>query len=248
MSTTGGFVAVGVLSTALLTNPSPGLAQSCEALPVDGSPMRYRYRADPPRCEGIYRSPVSGNPGMTLVSLTYGGVTYDPGRDQDLEISLPVEPAERTLIRGVGVPERLYYRLDAELDANHSAFRLPLADVITRDRQLVPEALGLYGYRMLPDGQTAFVPVSARSSGEADRTRVVAVVRPGSDVYDAEWRQYPPGGTPTDWVPVASATGLAPEGSRLEIVLQPLAPQTILEVSYLVNGAPGADHFLLLDR
>jgi hypothetical protein len=164
MRTMGGFVvAVGLLSTALLTNPSPGLAQSCEALPVDGSPTSYRYRADPPRCEGIYRSPVSGNPGMALVSLTYGGVTYDPGRDQDLEISLPVEPAEKTLIRGVGVPERLYYRLDAELDANHTAFKLPLADVIARDRQLVPEALGLYGYRMLPGGQTAFVPVSARS-------------------------------------------------------------------------------------
>jgi hypothetical protein len=247
MRTMGGFVvAVDLLSTALLTSPGP--AQSCEALPVDGSPTSYGYRADPPRCEGIYRSPVSGNSGMALVSLTYGEVTYDPGRDRDLEISLPVEPPDKTLIRGVGIPERLYYRLDAELDASRTAFKLPLADVIARDRQLVPEALGLYGYRMLPGGQTAFVPVSARSSGDPDRTSVVVVVRPGSDVYDAEWRQYPPGGTATDWVPVASASDVLPEGSRLEIVLQTLAPQTILEVSFLVNGVGRADRFLLLDR
>lgn len=243
----GSVVAACLLPAALLTNPVPARAQSCEALPIDASPTSYQYRAVPPRCEGIYRSPVSGNPGMTLVSLTYGGVTYDPGRDQELEIGLPVAPAERTFIRGVAVPERLYYRLDAELPSGQSAFRLPLDDVIAREK-LRPEALGIYGYRMGPRGQTAFLPVSAQGSGQADRTRVVAVLRPGTDVYDVEWRQYSPGGAPTGWVPVASASGVAPEGSRLAIVLPTPAAQTVLEVSYLANGVGRADRFLLLDR
>ena len=236
-----------LLPIELLTTPFSALAQFCEALPADQSLTSYQYRADPPRCEGIYRSPVSGIGGMTLVSLTYGGVAYDPGRDQDLEISLPIEPVEATLIRGVGVPERLYYRLDAELGPGERAFRLPLADVITREK-LSPQALGFYGYRTRPGGPKAFIPVSARATGEATGTGVVAILRPGSDLYDVEWRQYPPGGTPTEWVPVASASSVAPEGSRLEIVLQNLATQTILEVSFLANGVGRADRFLLLDR
>jgi hypothetical protein len=50
--------------------------------------MSYWFR--PPRCEGIYRSPVAGNPEMTLVSFTFGRVTYDTKQDQYLEITLPV--------------------------------------------------------------------------------------------------------------------------------------------------------------
>ena len=43
----------------------------------------------------MYRSPVSGEPGMSLVSLTFGKVTYDTKQDAYLEIKLPVDPTEK---------------------------------------------------------------------------------------------------------------------------------------------------------
>jgi hypothetical protein len=224
-------------------------AQSCEALPVDNSPLSYRFRANVPRCEGMYRSPVSGPRGMTLVSLTFGKVTYDTRRDQYLDIKLPVEPADKTLIRAVGVPERLYYRLDVELGPRQSVFRLPLGDVVA-PQNILPEAFGIYAVRSLPGGQNAFLPVYAHGYGAAAQAEVVAVVRPGADVSDIQWRfRYAPGVAPTAWVPVAGASGLVPEGTRVEIVLgKNMPPQTTFEVSYLLQGVGWADPFVLLVR
>jgi hypothetical protein len=76
---------------------------------------------------------------MTLVSLTVGKVAYDVRQDKYLEIELPAEPAEKTLVRAVGVPERLYYRLDITLGPGQNAFRLPLTDVIAPEK-IAPEA------------------------------------------------------------------------------------------------------------
>jgi hypothetical protein len=184
---------------------------------------------------------------MTLVSLTVGKVAYDLRQDQYLEIKLPAEPAEETLVRAVGVPERLYYRLDFNLGPGQNDFRLPLADVIAPEK-IEPEAFGIYRRRSLPSGQTAFIPIYARVSGATGQTKVVAVVRPGNDVSDVQWRRYAPGALPTAWVPVATASGLVPEGTRLEIALGETAPETIFEVSFLSQGVGRADRFLLLDH
>ena len=238
----------GILLAIMLTNPAPGVAQSCEALPADQSPWSYRFRANPPRCEGLYRSPVSGNRGMALVSLTFGKVTYDTRRDQYLEITLPVEPAEKTLVRAVGIPERLYYRLDVELGPGRSVYRLPLGDVVAHEN-ILPEAFGIYAVKRLPGGQNAFVPVHARGAGTAAQADVVAVVRPGADVSDVQWRRYAPAVSPTAWASVAGASGLVPEGTRLEIVLgKDIPPETTLEVSFLSQGVGRADRFVLLAR
>jgi hypothetical protein len=242
-----GILLLLIAATTMLTNPAVAIAQSCEALPVDNSsPLSYRFRANTPRCEGMYRSPVSGDRGMALVSLTFGKVTYDTmRRDQYLEIRLPVEPAEKTLIRAVGVPERLYYRLDVELGPGQSVFRLPLGDVVA-PQNILPEEFGTYAVRRLPGGQNAFLPVYAYVSGAAAQGEVIAVVRPGADVSDVQWRRYMPGATPT-WAPVAGESGLVPKGTRLEIVLgKDMPSQTILEVSFLVQGIGRADRFVLL--
>jgi hypothetical protein len=48
---------------------------------------------------------------------------------------------------------------------------------------------------------------------------------------------------------VAGASGLVPEGTPLEIVLGKNIPQrTILEISFLAQGVPRADRFMLLAR
>jgi len=241
-------LALGMALVTLSGNPSEGAAQSCEALPVDGSPLSYRFRANAPRCEGMYRSPVAGEPGMTLVSLTVGKVAYDARTDQYLEIRLPAEVADRTSLRAVGIPERLYYRLDVELGPGRTVFRLPLRDVIAPEN-IASDALGIYGERPLAGRQKGFVPVHARPPGGPVQDDVVAVVRPGSDVSDVRWRRYAPGVAPLAWAPIAGASGLVPAGARLEIMLgRDVAPQTTLEVSFLSQGVPRADRFVVLTR
>ena len=157
---------------------STGSAQPCETLPIDELPVSYRFRANVPRCEGMYRSPVSGEQGMTLVSLTNGRVAYDTRRDKYLEIGLPFEPTEKTLIRAVGVPERLYYRLDVELGPGRRVFRLPLRDVVAAEK-ILPEAFGVYGVRRLRAGQDAFLPVHAHPPGGELEAEIIACYSPG---------------------------------------------------------------------
>jgi len=242
-------LAIGVLLATIVAEPTVGISQSCEALPVDESPFSYQFRTnDVPRCEGMYRSPVSGRGGMTLVSLTFGKVTYDPRRDQYLEIKLAVAPVEKTLIQAVGVPERLYYRLDAELGPGQSLFRLPLRDVVA-PQNILPEQFGIYGVRRLPGGQNAFLPVYAHGPGTAAQAEVIAIVRPGTDVSDVQWRRYGPSVPPTAWAPVGRPGGLVPEGTRLEIMLgRDILPQMTLEVSFLSQGVGRADRFALFTR
>lgn len=183
---------------------------------------------------------------MALVSLTHGRVTFDPGQDQYLEIKLNAKSTENTLIQGVGVPERLYYRLDAEVGPGRTVFRLPLADVLVPEH-IGPNDLGVYGLKRLSNGDNAFLPVHAHPAGTKDEAEIVAVVRPGADVSDVMWRRYGPNTSRTDWAEVAGGKGLVPKGSRLEIELgSDIPPQTILEVSFLLRGAGRSDQFVLM--
>jgi hypothetical protein len=230
-----------------LVNPGIGFGQSCEQLPIDGLPHSYKFRANTPRCEGIYLSPVAGYPGMNLVSLTIGRVTYDPKRDLYLEIRLPAQQTEKMFVRAVGIPERLFYRLDVELRPGQSMFQLPLRDVVAPEH-IKPEALGLYGMKMMANGQTAFVPVYAHGPSQTEQAAVFAVVRPGADVSNVEWRQYAPSRLATAWTPVTGATGLVPEGKPLEIVLGEIPGQITLEVSFRFRGVARADQFRLMSH
>jgi hypothetical protein len=236
-------LALMILVTMVVTNPAVSIAQSCEALDVDeSSPLSYQFRVNAPRCEGMYRYRVAGDQGMALVSLTFGRVAYDTKRDQYLEIKLPAKPAEKTLIRGVGVPERLYYRLDFELGPERSEFKLPLVDVVVPEN-ILPEAFGIYALRSLSGGQNAFVPVYAHGVGAAAQgEEVVAVVRPSADVTDVQWRRRDAPGLPTTaWMPVVGASGLVPEGKDMP-------PKMTLEVSFLLRGVGGSTLFVLLTR
>jgi hypothetical protein len=233
------------------TNPGTGTAQTCAPLPEDhllATSLRYQFRANPPRCEGVYLYEIAGGARMTLVSLTFGKVTYDAKRDQYLQVKLAVEPFETTVLRAVGVPERLYYRLDADLSRGSEVFKLPLGDVI-KPKDILANDFGIYAIRTLAGRQNGFIPVYADGSGAFAQENIVAVVRPGADVTDVVWRSYAPNGPPTAWAPVAGASGFVPEGTRLEILLSKnLLPQLTLEVSFRSNGVDRADRFLLLER
>jgi hypothetical protein len=244
-------LAIGILLVTMMSEPNASVAQSCEVLPIDTSieyRLNYQFRSNAPRCEGMYQRAVSGEPGMELVSLTFGNVVYDTRSDRYLEIKLPAGSLNNTSIQAVGIPEHLYYRLDVKLGVGQTAFRLPLGDVIA-PRNILPDAFGIYGMRRLPDGQTVFLPVYAQRAGAAPGSEVVAVIRPGADVSNVQWRRYSSGGLSTTWAPVSSASGLVPRARRLEIIVgKDIPPQTTLTVSYLLGGLGRADEFTLLDH
>jgi hypothetical protein len=174
---------------------------------------------------------------MKLVSLTFGNVEYDTRLDENLEIRLAADPVDRTHIQAVGIPERLYYRLDFEWERGREVFRLPLG--VVAYEKIEPDALGIYAVRALSEGENAYLPVHASRAGTVPQSEIVAIVRPGADVSDVRWRQYAQGGSPTGWQHVARAIGLVPKGARLEVVLgRDIPSPTILEVSFLSDGVP----------
>jgi hypothetical protein len=238
-----------IISLAIILITSAEAAeQSCLALRGDGSSYSYRFRTNIPRCEGMYESPVSGDTGMALVSLTLGKVMYDVRQDKYLEIKLPTKSFEKMLIQAVGIPERLYYRLDAELGPERDTLEVPLADVVAPEN-ISPDSIGIYARKRTPEGLDAFVAVSAHSPGVLPQSQIIAIIRPGADVSDVQWRRYPPGETPTAWQPIVGAHGLVPKGTRLEIALDnDISSQIILEVSFLKQGVGGGNRFLLLNK
>src|SRR5262249_47462123 len=89
---------------------------SCDAhlQPIPGS-QGYQKRTGAVRCEGMYRSPVSGF-GLEVVSFITGGLSFDLERDRQLSVLVPVTPSllgEAVHVRAVGLPLRTYYRMDA---------------------------------------------------------------------------------------------------------------------------------------
>jgi hypothetical protein len=236
--------------SALSVNPlwQSVVAQSCDPLPTDvSSPFRYKFRANAPRCEGLFTKVVAGGEGMSMVSLTIGNVLYDLSTDSSIEIRFADAPEPTTRIQGVGVPFQLYYRLDVQLPSSQTAFHLPLGDVIV-PRKIDAEKFGVYGIRTLADGTIGYIPVYAGRPGALPPSDIVAVVRPGSDVTDVAWRIYVDPTHAGEWVPVADATGLVPQGKRLDIDIGRTLPgaQNILELSFYIEGAPRTDRFVLL--
>jgi hypothetical protein len=75
----------------------------------------YKERDGGQRCEGIYTSPVAGE-SVQIVSLSQGRLSYDFGQSAPLLISLAITPANPAPVhvRAVGIPERLYYEMDAD--------------------------------------------------------------------------------------------------------------------------------------
>ncbi len=76
----------------------------------------YKERDGGQRCEGIYTSPVAGE-SVEIVSLTQGRLAYEFGHSAPLSIALAIPSANSTAIhvRAVGIPERLYYEMDADV-------------------------------------------------------------------------------------------------------------------------------------
>jgi hypothetical protein len=160
----------------------------------------YAERSGDRRCEGFFSSPVSAS-GLEVVSVTFGPVDWEPEADR-LYVGAPdLSPlgAQALQLRAVGLPPRLYYRLDATI-ASGGTLAWPVADVLAPGG-LRPDSIGVYGWIDGPLGRV-FVPVVVSAADAAESATVVLTLRSFGAVDRLLWREFAPDGQPTRWAPV----------------------------------------------
>lgn len=218
-----------LLAGSLLPAITVATQTPCDPLltPETNSTIQYRKRGGDLRCEGFYRASVSGS-SLEVVGLLLRPLRFGAG-DQVLRIGSPVRDGQ-VLVRGQGIPVKLYYRLDAEL-APGGTLRWPLG--LLQSQGIAPDRIGLYG--RLADRPDWYVPLDiAGTQPPAERPRLL--VRAAVDIEEVLWRysSAPDGrcGVMTDWKRLAAPAGFA-GGEAIPIDLPRVKKerQTCMEVA-----------------
>jgi hypothetical protein len=221
---------VGLLTLTICAAATlPALAQTCAPLRPDSGSLGYARRSNDARCEGFYQQLSAGTAGVNVVSFTYGAVAFDPARNRELRLRLPQPSSEPIGIRGFHVPTDRYYRLDAQLAAGQSVFRLPLADVI-KPSGMTQEQLGVYAFRSLAGNVEEIIPLAVGADADpaiAPNAQLWIVLRPAIDIANLRYRirangqepefQFVPqghGAIPAN-SPLAFGLGSAPSGRAI---------------------------------
>jgi hypothetical protein len=134
----------------------------CADLPPEHGPLGFQRRSNGDRCEGFFKSNVSGE-ALSVAFLMAGQLPEASfvevaGAGPDREIN----------VRAVALPLGTYYRMDAVVTPG-KPLRWPLSEVVTASRSLKNTDLGLYGWFGDP-GRPIYVPVRATALGESSNT------------------------------------------------------------------------------
>ncbi len=195
------------------------LALSCAghaASPCDpdlipaGEPNQYRPRS-PGLCEGLYASRVAAPP-IELVSFTRGSI---PAAASRLDLSVPVPAGLASVrLRGTGIPNGLYYRLDAEISPGQ-VLRWSAGGVLgPLGIQLVD--IGLFAFADDATGTPVYYPVDIEST-VSEPSVSVAEFRTADLADDLRWRFVPNNGANSSisWHDADS------DNDRLKVALPP---------------------------
>jgi len=147
------------------------------------NPNGYKLRGD--RCEGIYVQPVSGTTALLVASFTESYEDYDPSALGELSIewSSPTEAPVR--LRAYALREKLYYQMDAIVDAGNAAYVWP-GDILNA-LHLSKWDVGLVGFIQYSFGQenrTVYVPLRIRHKDRKPAIRYQMVLVPGSELTE----------------------------------------------------------------
>jgi hypothetical protein len=129
----------------------------CATLVPDHGALGFRQRTGDVRCEGFYKSNVSGE-ALSIAFLVAGQVPSAPL----IEIT-GAGPAREVHVRAVALPLGIYYRMDATVTPRRP-LRWPLAEVVQASQSLKASDLGLYGWFGDPARPT-YTPVRAKAPG-----------------------------------------------------------------------------------
>jgi len=163
----------------------------------------YKERDGGQRCEGIYTSPVAGE-SVQIVSLSQGRLSYDFGQSAPLLISLAITPASPAPIhvRAVGIPERLYYEMDADISGGRAVI-WPIKEVVIPEH-IAPADIGVYAFQVGNGGDPVLLPVSisARGGATASPQPLIVILRVGAVVIP-RWRFISTGGAVGQFIPAS---------------------------------------------
>jgi hypothetical protein len=179
----------------LLIGTTSAVSQQCPDLTPSGS-SKTAYSKRGNRCEGFYTSKVSAR-SLDMVSLVKGKFHYYLNylRYLDvIEVSSAVNVHKPFHVRAVGVPLKMYYRMDAHLEPGQT-LKWPLQDVLYR-KKIGSEKIGVFGW-MGSEREKTYIPVSTivrnpktgkLQEGVVQDDRIRLVFRPSVDVKKVQWR------------------------------------------------------------
>jgi hypothetical protein len=112
-----------------------------------------------------------------------------------LSITLAIKPANLApvRVRAVGIPERLYYEMDADMPGS-GALVWPIKEVVVPER-IAPTDIGVYAFHAGVGGEPVLLPVSISTGGvsTASPQPLIVIFRVGA-VASPKWRFVPKGG------------------------------------------------------
>lgn len=169
----------------LFINCSNAFSWDCpELTQVGNKKIAYGKRGN--RCEGFYRSKVSAG-SLDMVSLVRGRFHFALKENEVIEVASSIASKETINVRAVGIPMKMYYRMDAQLAAGQK-LNWPVRDVIY-PQKIKSVKIGIYGWTGSGKKKT-YIPVRTTAhvvSGTQDN-RVRLVFRSSVDVQDTQWR------------------------------------------------------------
>ena len=171
----------------LIADSQPAFSQKCDTRiePIKNWKLKYRKR-DNNRCEGFYSSLVSDGV-IDVVGVTKGEFSFEIKENEVLELSSPLVRHRPIYIRAVGIPLKLYYRMDAHLDAGKK-LAWPLGDVVYW-RKLSSKHICVFGWTGNEMNKT-YIPVAAVSKLAPVKNdgKIRLYLRTSVDVINVKWR------------------------------------------------------------
>ncbi len=174
-----------------LMNASFAQDNQCRPIlsPIDDDEFSYQIRkyGNSVRCEGFYRSPVSGN--LEVVSFLVGELNYNLNYDVILEVSSPMHLNMN--ITAMAIPLGVFYRMGAELGKS-SSLLWPLKDVIV-PAGLYARLIGVFGW-IKSGADKTYIPLRIRNTLNSnnqmleDSTKIILTIRSVTDVTNINWR------------------------------------------------------------
>lgn len=175
-----------VIMTFLFLFNDHAVAFECDndLIPTNNFPTQYRFRDN--RCEGFYLKKVSSGT-LNIVGLVKGPFQFKSEENEVINITSQIVNNQPVNVRAVGIPMRMFYRMDACIDPG-KRFQWPIKDIVYKSK-LSSQAIGVFGWYM-KGKEMIYVPVTTTSTPApvSESKDILLYVRPSTRIRDLQWR------------------------------------------------------------
>lgn len=158
----------------LVTVSTVQCLSQCDNTIVPSSNANLAYKTREGRCEGFYSAKVAANR-LKVVSFTLGDIRFQAQEDEVIEIK---SPEARLKIKAEGIPNDLYYRMDAVLDKGTMIW--PVKEVLFQDtRTRYARNIGILANVSDKVSHPIYVPVKVvgkKASADPSQTPLLKLV------------------------------------------------------------------------